>query len=239
MFIIYCLSQFIFYLFSLLTPDFVLSLPNSMEKELNPDDDSNEENHPFIVSTTTADYGGKKDILHINGVPMWNDDVYVTYSKMRDTTTTTTRKWGLFANRYLAEGNIILEYKGDLLRENKFTESIKRRGYAVIFSRKIILDQLRAGYKSPNYAIDAYPYVSVKPLKRIGGFAINSLTNSNVTIRELDETTSGGTDEWCVNDIEYYRLFMYTKRGISKDEEILWNYDFAHRSSHNDTPRSD
>ncbi len=181
------------------------------------------------IEITTCDYGGKKNILHINGVAMWNDDVYVSHSKVK------CSEWGLFANRELAKGNIILQYRGDLLRENKFTEYIERRGYAVIFSRQTLLDQLRHGHKSPIYAIDAYPYVAgeTKPLERIGGFAVNSLTKANVSIRELD------SPEWCIDDIEYYRLFMYVDHSISRDEEILWNYDFIHRSDHNEIPRED
>lgn len=182
-----------------------------------------------LIEITVTDYSGKRNILHINGIPMWNDNVYVTNSKVKGV------EWGLFANRVLAKGNIILQYKGDILRENDFTNIIKNRGYAVIFSRQTLLDQLRDGYKSPIYAIDAYPYVEgkIKSLERIGGFSVNLPVKANTSIRELDPS------EFTMNDIEYYRLFMYADQNISRDEEILWNYDFVHRGDHNEIPRSD
>ncbi len=188
------------------------------------------ENGQVIVSI--SDYEGKTDILHINEMPMMNDDVYVSYSKR------VNKGWGLFAKRQLIGGNIILQYRGKILRENKVAVEIEKghSDYITLFSSKSKSDQLKEGYLSPNYAIDAFPYVpgEKEPLERIGGFSIFSVDNPNAFISEFN-----GDHGWTIHDIEFYRLFMYANRNIRKDEEIICDYGHTQRGYYIDIPRED
>lgn len=164
---------------------------------------------------------GKKRILHINGVPMWTDDVYVSRSKK-------SAKWGLFANRNfgISSTNWMLQFSGDLLRENKVTEKTLKNGHYIRFSCEIVYEQIITGFAYPYVGMNVSPFQSGKtiPLERIAGFASHyekEKDNPGDVNTLVREAYSPG---WGVLDIEFYSINMYSVREIKKDEEIIWEY---------------
>lgn len=171
------------------------------------------------VRLTTGQHADRTGILHINGVPMWTESFYVTYSLIPGV------EWGLFANKTLKPSNQrpILEYKGRLIKEqSKSFKKALKRGYLIKFSEHTRREE--RARSNPVVGIEAYPYVKTGALERIGGFA-NHGTGEDANVRTDEQTY---LDRGNGDGPRFYRIYMYARRVINRDEEILWDYGDAY-----------
>ncbi len=157
-------------------------------------------------------------VLHINGTPLWNENVYVGRSKQRDS------KWGLFASRHFTESkdNWILEFKGDLVREESFNKTIQDRGYYVLFSRSAVDAQIEDGYCSPVVIINVDPFTDKSNyLDRMSGFAVQIFGRTTNAVARQECSTMVKPNP---SDTKFYKIYLYPTRVIKEDEEIVWEY---------------
>jgi hypothetical protein len=162
-----------------------------------------------------------KMVLHIDGIPLWNENVYVGRSKQRG------EKWGLFANHRISasKDKWIIEFKGDLIRAENFSEIIQKRGYYVLFSRDTVDAQLHDGIRSPIVIINVDPFVD-KPnylIDRIGGFAVHAYSSTTNAIAHQDYNLPTTTTSPS-SDLNFFKIYLYPTRTIKKNEEIVWEY---------------